>query len=275
MTNNIVKTKCKICESETRQIFTHLVLNKHQVNYFQCPNCNFLFTEEPYWLDEAYKESISTIDIGYCTRNIYMANITSSLLRILKVNHKKDTFLDYGGGYGLFARLMRDRGYNFYNHDKHTKNIFSTNFDKQSTDFGDHQLITSFEVFEHLINPKEILTQLLNKSNYILISTELQPSTDKDKLLKWRYLLPSTGQHISLYHKKTIGILGEVLGVYYYSNSKNLHLYSKKKLSLNWVKFTYYMNEIKDVILQRNFHNPHSLLPTDYYNMTHNKLSNK
>ena len=50
--------KCKICDSNSHYFATAKVLQKYNVDYFQCSNCGFVQTEEPYWLDEAYSEAI-------------------------------------------------------------------------------------------------------------------------------------------------------------------------------------------------------------------------
>lgn len=47
---------CKICGSETSQKFKAKILVKYDINYYHCENCGFLQTEEPFWLEEAYKE---------------------------------------------------------------------------------------------------------------------------------------------------------------------------------------------------------------------------
>ena len=43
-------------------------MDKYDVKYFLCGNCGFVFTEEPYWLNEAYKSAINISDTGIVTR---------------------------------------------------------------------------------------------------------------------------------------------------------------------------------------------------------------
>jgi len=50
-----------------------MILNKYTIDYFHCPNCGFLQTQEPFWLDEAYKDPINISDTGYLSRNIYLS----------------------------------------------------------------------------------------------------------------------------------------------------------------------------------------------------------
>ena len=66
-------------------------------------------------------------DTGIIKRNILLAKRTSAILFFLF--NKKESFLDYGGGYGLFVRLMRDGGFNFYWNDPFTENLFARGFE--------------------------------------------------------------------------------------------------------------------------------------------------
>jgi len=98
--------KCKICRSNSNKIFNAIIINKYKIDYFKCDNCGFLQVEEPYWLEEAYKSPINDSDTGLLERNIYLSRKVSVILYFL---FKKDgNYLDYGGGYGIFTRLMRD-----------------------------------------------------------------------------------------------------------------------------------------------------------------------
>ena len=56
--------KCKICESDSHGLAQGKVMGKYDVDYFQCSNCGFVQTEEPYWLDEAYSQPIASSDVG-------------------------------------------------------------------------------------------------------------------------------------------------------------------------------------------------------------------
>ena len=58
---------CKICNKANDSIFTLKILNKYEIKYYHCSWCGFLQTEEPYWLDEAYSESIN---VSYMQRNL-------------------------------------------------------------------------------------------------------------------------------------------------------------------------------------------------------------
>ncbi|HEY2581400.1 MAG TPA: hypothetical protein VGI43_06320, partial [Mucilaginibacter sp.] len=109
--------KSKITGGDTSLLFAKKILNKYDVNYYRCNETGFIQTEAPFWLAEAYSSVITKLDIGLPFRNIYLADRLSKILTT-KFDYE-GIFLDYAGGYGLFTRLMRDKGFNFYNTDKY------------------------------------------------------------------------------------------------------------------------------------------------------------
>lgn len=226
---------CKICNNKSDLIFKEKVLHKYDISFFRCENCEFIQTEEPYWINEAYTNSINISDTGYLHRNIlFSKKITILICLFFNV---KGNFLDFASGYGVFPRLMRDIGFDFYWDDKYTENIFSKGFEFDNK--YSIEAITVFECFEHFINPIEELEKMLKISNNIIFSTELIPvlsSIDKN----WDYFGFNHGQHISFYSRKTLEYLSEKYGLNYY-NLKGLHIFSKNKLSkikLNLTKLT-------------------------------------
>jgi SAM-dependent methyltransferase len=67
---------------------------------------------------------------------------------------------------------------------------------------GPFDLITAVEVFEHLLNPIEVLTSLrerLAPSGVVLISTELYQRQRFPDASRWPYLALDHGQHITLF----------------------------------------------------------------------------
>jgi predicted O-linked N-acetylglucosamine transferase (SPINDLY family) len=216
---------CKICGSESDYFDSAVVLKKYEVNYFQCPNCGFIQTEEPYWLDESYSDAIANSDIGILFRNKMLSSIANNILFSLFDHNAK--FLDYAGGYGIFARTMRDSGYDFYWDDKYCQNLFAKGFEHKSN--NQYELVTAFEVFEHLTNPLAEIEKILKFSNNILFSTELLPK-NKPKINEWQYFAPLEGQHIAFYTQKALSIIAQKFGLNLYSNGLNLHLLTEKQI---------------------------------------------
>ena len=202
-------------------------MGKYDVDYFQCSNCGFVQTEEPYWLEEAYSQPIASSDVGLAFRNLSFSQITQNLLFNF-FNHQS-RFLDYGGGYGLFVRLMRDGGFDFYWLDKFCQNIFAQGFEINAAANNQFELVTAFEVFEHLVHPMDELENLLKKSRNILLSTELLPESNP-KPDEWWYYVLHEGQHVSLYTAKALSIIATKFNLNFYSNGSSLHLLTEKEL---------------------------------------------
>lgn len=228
---------CKICNSKTEFFGKGKILDKYEIDYFKCQNCGFIQTEEEYWLNEAYNSPINRSDVGYVYRNVRLAKVLNLLLNFSF--NKKGKFLDYGAGYGLFVRLMRDYGYDFYWDDKYCENIFSKDFELKDSGTKRFELISAFELFEHLLNPISEIDNMLKLSDSIFISTELYPESNP-KIDDWWYFGLEHGQHIALYSKKTFQFISKKYNLNFYTNNKNLHLISKKKINKLFFKFLGY-----------------------------------
>ena len=86
---------CKICSFDCQHFDKAILMGKYEINYYRCPNCGFVQTEDPYWLPEAYSDAIADSDIGLIARNIHLSSIVDTILKILNPTSK---LLDYGGG---------------------------------------------------------------------------------------------------------------------------------------------------------------------------------
>ncbi len=106
---------CCICSSSMKFFAKSKIIRKYSISYFVCSYCNFIRTEEPYWLEEAYSDPINKTDTGIIDRNILLSKKTALILYILF--NSKSNFLDYAAGHGIFTRLMRDFGFNFFWYD--------------------------------------------------------------------------------------------------------------------------------------------------------------
>ena len=225
MTNAI----CSVCSNPTKLLCTATILTKYQVNYFKCTICEFIQTEEPYWLIEAYAEAINKSDTGLVGRNLMLARVTRAIISTLFDPASK--FIDYGGGFGLFVRLMRDAGFNFYRYDKYCENIFAKDLDAELDGQQQYELLTAFELFEHLTNPFEEIKRMLSFSKSILFTTELIPG-NMPLPDEWWYFGLEHGQHVSFYSLKSLIMLADRLGLVLYSDSKSLHLLTQRKIPI-------------------------------------------
>lgn len=227
--------KCKICKQENNSVFSGRLLNKYDIEYYHCKNCGFLQTEEPFWLEEAYSETINVTDPGYMQRNINLSKKLTILLSLFF--DKNGKYLDYAGGYGVFVRMMRDIGFDFYWDDKYTTNLFSRGFEYTNTD--KYEAVTTFESFEHFLHPIEEIENLLKISKNIIFSTELLPDPIQ-KPEDWWYYGLDHGQHISFYSNKTFEFIANKYNLHYI-NLGSLHILSEKvisKFKLKILKFS-------------------------------------
>lgn len=230
--------QCKICNGKTKFAKELTLMGKHRAIYNRCENCNFMFAENPHWLKEAYEDPINTTDTGYVLRNVYLSKITLILFTFLFGTKK--TYLDYAGGYGMLARLMRDYGLNFLTYDPFTKNLFAKGFEYKNQEIS---AVTCFECFEHLENPITELEKILKISNNIFFSTRLLPKEIPDS--SWEYYGIEHGQHISFYSTKTLRYIAEKYKLNYYTNNDNLHLLTKKKINKYLFKVILKLNKIQ------------------------------
>ncbi len=217
---------CKVCGNLSKYLFNAKVLDKYKISYFYCGKCGFLQTEEPYWIKESYEESISATDTGILSRNLHLSKIISTIIYCLF--DKNGLFIDYGGGYGILTRLMRDIGFNFYSFDPYTKNIISRNFEYQEK-LGKATLLTAIECFEHFSNPPHDIEKIISLSKNILFSTTILPQPVPHPKEWWYYGLEH-GQHISFYSIDTLKFIAKKNGLNLFT-SGNIHLLTEKNIS--------------------------------------------
>lgn len=263
----LTTAKCNICHSESLPLANSLILGKHTIQYFSCQYCGFIQTESPFWLEEAYSSPIAKSDLGLIRRNIRYSNFCSALIPLFY--DSTATFLDYGGGNGMFVRMMRDKGLDFYWYDQFATNQFARGFEAHAD--ARFSLLTAFEVFEHLARPVESIEEMFRYSSTIIFSTRLLPywNIAPDE---WWYFTPDTGQHISLYSKKSLEIVAQKLNVNLSSNGVSLHILSPQKVPALMLKALSFQPLAITIATFANIGRK-SLLEDDYYRLTGRKLS--
>jgi hypothetical protein len=125
------------------------------------------------------------------------------MARIILGNIKeyKPRHLDYGSGSGELVRLLNGSGWTSENYEPMQNHSFP---------YGSFELITVFEVFEHVSDPHKLfrdLDTLASKESVIIFSTAVSDQTESFPLdLSWWYLAPRNG-HISLYSRRSLRFL--------------------------------------------------------------------
>ena len=211
---------CRICAAAVRPVFSGNVLG-HNVEYQECDACGYVQTETPTWLDEAYGSAIGAADTGILQRNRRSARVVVRMLAMLGLLHGR--VIDSAGGYGLLVRMLRDLGVDARWEDRYCDNLVARGFEAAPDDRAD--LLTAFEVLEHLVDPLADLQRLCARAPHVLVSTSLIPEPTP-QLDDWWYYAPSGGQHIGFFRVRTLEHLAAKLGRRVFSDGRSFHLFS-------------------------------------------------
>jgi tetratricopeptide (TPR) repeat protein len=205
-----------------------LALSGVPVYYRRCERCGFLYTEFfDAWPEAAFAERIYNADylqVDPDAAERRPANNAGLVAEAFAGMRESISILDYGGGSGRLAELLRERGFNAATYD-----LFSQHREKPQ---GRYDLITCFEVLEHLPNPKAMLTAMAallktpeedGSDGMILFSTLLQPENIVETGVSWWYAGPRNG-HCSLYTAQALAVLFGAAGLQVASSNAALHL---------------------------------------------------
>ncbi len=224
--------ECKICQSPMAFFDRACILGAHQVAYYRCSRCGFIQTEAPYWLDQAYSTAIASQDVGILMRNLVNAEVASALWKLLLPGAKRG--VDFGGGHGIFVRLMRDRGYDFYWSDRFASNDYARGFELSAADLpldgsggsgASYDLATAFEVLEHLPDPMPELKKIFALGENVLVTTALLPEP-APPVRDWWYYMPASGQHVSFFTRASLERIAALYGRRLLSNGQH-HFFAK------------------------------------------------
>jgi hypothetical protein len=249
---------CKICGKESSLFDSALVLGKHNVGFYRCLHCGFIQTEEPYWLQEAYSSAIADSDIGLIARNIYLSSTIDTILKILNPLSK---LLDYGGGYGMFVRMMRDKGWDFEWYDEYCQNLFAKGYEMKQEHY---EVITLFEVLEHLPNPMELFEELFTMSDTLICTTELL-TKNPPKISDWWYYATETGQHIAFYTRESLQIIADKFRKHLYAKH-GVIIFSSKDIPVKKINLIFNHPKLAKLVLP--LAERPSLLTSDYQYLT-------
>jgi len=212
---------CRICHGDAGLAFETTVLRRHRVRYFSCDVCGCLQSERPYWLEEAYAEAIGASDTGIMARNARFSEAAAVVFYTLF--NRDGRFVDYGGGYGVFVRLMRDFGFDFLWQDRYAQNLFARGY--EHVPGAPAEAVTAFEVLEHLPDAGAELHDIFGIARNLLCSTVLLPDQGVPAQDWWYYGF-DRGTHVCFYRRRTLDYIARQRGIHCVSNGRDLHLLS-------------------------------------------------
>ena len=210
----------KNCEIYRRQV---LDISGVPIYYHRCPGCGFIFTTafDHFTTDDfsryIYNEEYLEVDPDYLeARPRGNADLIGRLFQDVKPRR----ILDYGGGTGVLAELLRARGFP----EVETFDPFVPRFSARPTDRFD--CVVSFEVVEHSNDPARVFADFndfVTRSGMIIFSTLLQPADIDLQGLNWWYAGPRNG-HVSLYSKESLERLVQPFGFRFGSFNEGMHV---------------------------------------------------
>jgi hypothetical protein len=199
------------------------------IYYYLCQKCGFCFAPEfRNWSLNDFSEKIYNSDYIEVDPNHEVNRPTGNSKLLIKMFGKYIEYiqhLDYGGGNGLLSELLIQAGWHSESYDP----FINTNITLE--ELGSFNLITSFEVFEHVPDVNILMSHfdsLLNEEGMIFFSTLLSDGHIKlNQRLSWWYASPRNG-HISLFSKKSLKTLADNYNYQVGSFSPGLHAMFKK-----------------------------------------------
>lgn len=220
---------CGVCKGRL-EFFSSGDILEYTAEYWQCSSCSSVQVLEPFWAEEAHSRAISILDTGLVSRSIVASRFVGVLIFLEKKLDSK--VLDWGGGVGLLARLLRDQGIDTYSYDKYAEGFLVEGFTIPEKNVSEEfEFLLSVECFEHLISPVKTFEKITSDKNYFVFTTELISTPPPDPREKsWWYYMPESGQHITFASARGIRSFAIKLGFDYYIQVGNLHILSKRRL---------------------------------------------
>lgn len=194
------------------------------IRYSQCSSCGHCFAPDiAKWSiaefeDRIYNKDYVLVDPDYI--EVRPRENAKVLVRLFGDRGLSFKHLDYGGGQGLLSQSLRELGWQSSSYDPFVDR------DTRIEQLGSFDLITAYEVFEHVPNPKQLmadLCQLLSPNGLILFSTLVSDAyLLPDQRLSWWYASPRNG-HISLFSRRSLFTLAKGAGFNFGSLSEGFH----------------------------------------------------
>ena len=159
----------------------------------------------------------------------------------------------------MSTRMMRDLGHSFEHFDPYCENLFARGFELQD-DHEHYDLLTAFEVWEHMAQPQTDIKRMDALADHWLVSTMLVPDPPP-KPGEWWYYALEGGQHVALWSQRSLQAIASQYGRHLVTSKRGIHLFSKTKVN---VAMTSYILRGRGGALLDRTRRRKSLLQSDY-----------
>jgi len=248
-------TKCKICEGP---IVTLSIKTVDGLPMAQCQNCGLIFIKEipskTMVSSQNEAETINYYSELYSHTPPKFSNGLKMIINYLREKGIKDfnslELLDIGCGDGTFLQLCKEKGFKVAGVDINqaavnlckTKGISEVIHGRIDEVPGDFDIITMFDVMEHLVDPQNLLMRVWKKlkpGGIIYIETPRKCLLDA--YISFFSLFTSirnnrvSNEHLQLFMVKALHILLKISGfnIVYFFKHKSLSWANKKQYIYN------------------------------------------
>lgn len=215
----------KSCEELNGKYFVPIGL---AIYYAICRSCQFCFAPAMHrWTPQDFERHVYNDDYAIFDPD-YQEVRPKAQVDLLLANFSDmasdHAHLDYGSGNGLLSSLLCDHGWKSTAWDPFTDKTVSI------TTLGTFDLITAFEVFEHVPDISGLMNNLVRLStaeSMIFFSTAISDGhIHPTRRLDWWYAAPRNG-HISLFSRRSLATLAARYQFNFVSFNNNFHAFFK------------------------------------------------
>lgn len=251
-----VDTLCVVCGGKSFDFF----VNKNNFDLYRCKNCGLIFVWPiPENLNSLYSQDYfagAKHGFGYVNYEedkLAMASTFNVYLKtIKKFSSDKKKLLDIGTATGFFVKMALEKGWEASGIEiseyaanvarKKGLNVITGSLDSVNFSSNNFDVITMWDVIEHLINPRsaiKTIKNILKQGGIVAINTPDSASLVAKVLgKKWHLLVPP--EHLFYFSEKSLSKLLESSGfevIYASKIGKKFTLQYVFEILARWQKF--------------------------------------